>query len=442
VTAAHYPTYAPALPRRRLVADQHVTAVWEYVVAIAIVFLLSGAFIGPVFARDATGETPLLRLVWLPVYAAIIGLVLVRFEVMLRMWFPLVVALALAGLAFASSWWSIAPDVTERRVIALVFTSVFATWAAGAFPGRQLPLMLTWAGLIMGVGALGFVVAWPEVGIHQDANAGLWRGLWSEKNQMGWVMVATATAAAAVLASPGRGKVLAVATWLLSTGLVLGTHSKTALLCLIASSGVIAGLWMLKKLPPALSVAAVWLGVIVAAVAATVILTAPEVVLEALGKDPSLTGRTDIWAALGRRVEERPLWGYGYSAFWGAHSVPALYIREETQWLVPSAHNGWLEILVELGWVGTVAIAIVVGLAVLGVVAHLFGRARHEGFWSAGYLAAFIILSLSESVLLRHQSLPWVLFLIAFARAFAPAAGWAPEPVDSRPLLAHQARRA
>ena len=71
--------------------------------------------------------------------------------------------------------------------------------------------------------------------------------------------------------------------------------------------------------------------------------------LEALGKDPSLTGRTLIWEALMRKVAERPWTGYGFSAFWGVDSIPAREIRIETQWPVPSAHNGWIDLLVQLG---------------------------------------------------------------------------------------------
>lgn len=394
---------------------------WETALAVTILIMLSGAILGPVFAHDATSETPLLRMAWLPVYAAIAGLVLWRIERMAAYWAPAVAVTLLVGLAFASQWWSIAPDVTGRRVIALAVTSVFALWVAAVYPGRRLPLLLTWTGLIMAVGGLVFVFAWPEIGVHQDVNAGTWRGMWFEKNQMGWIMVAGATAAAAVLASPGRGKRLAAATWALSALLVLGTQSKTALICLIGASGLIGALWVLRKVPTALAVAGVWIGVVVGGLALTLALLAPELIFEALGKDPTLTGRTLIWESLMRRVAERPLLGHGYSAFWGAHSVPAAYIRREAEWLVPSAHNGWLEILAELGWVGVCAVTAVAVLAVVGTVARLPGAGRREGFWAAGYLVAYLVLSFSESVLLRHQSLPWVLFLIVLARVFAPA---------------------
>ena len=399
---------------------------WEVAAAVIVLVMLSGAIIGPVFARGATGETPLLRVVWLPVYAIILGLLATRLKEVLRLWPTLLIAMLLVGLAFASKWWSLAPDVTVRRVMALFFTSLFAVWLAATFPGRRLPVLLAWTGLFMGIGALLFVFGWPAVGVHHEANAGLWRGMWSEKNQMGWVMTGSAVAAAAVIASPGKGREMAVVSWLLSVLLVLGTQSKTSLLCLIGATALIGGLWILRKVPPALTVAGVWLGVIVAGAIVAVAIYDSGLILQALGKDPTLTGRTQIWDALFRQSALRPWTGYGYSAFWGSHSTPANYIRLETQWVVPSAHNGWMEILVELGRIGIAAIGFTVAMTVLGTLTRLGGTGRQEGFWAMGYLVAYLILSFSESILMRHQSLPWVLFLVASARIWAPVEIMAP----------------
>ena len=39
-------------------------------------------------------------------------------------------------------------------------------------------------------------------------------------------------------------------------------------------------------------------------------------VVPLLGKDATLTGRTKIWDAIWRQIQERPWTGYGYSAVW------------------------------------------------------------------------------------------------------------------------------
>lgn len=408
---------------------------WERGAVIFVLVMLTGALIGPIFA-PLQQETPMLRLIWPPVYLVIMGLCVWRFETIARAWPAWIIVGLLILYAFASKYWSIDPGVTQRRTIALAFSSAFAVYLGAAFPGRHLARVLTEAGILMGVGSLILVFAWPAVGIHQYENAGLWRGMWYEKNQMGLVMVATAVAASASLASGDPRRVLPIVTLIVSTALVLATQSKTSLLCLLLGVGLIAGLWTLRKAGPALAVAGVWLGTVIGAVGIYFVAFAPGVILEALGKDPSLTGRTDIWAALMRRVADRPMTGYGYSAFWERDSAQADFIRLETGWDVPSAHNGWIDLLVQLGWPGAVVVGAVIAIATLAVLIRLGGMGVREGFWSAGYLIVFVVLSLSESVLLNHANLPWALLLVVLARALAK------DPLPAPARLAPARRRA
>lgn len=428
---------------RPLRSDSVVTdpepSLWERVGAMICIVMLTGALIGPVFAPDQ-GETPMLRLIWLPVYAIIFGLIAARAEQMLRAWPAWLALLALVALAYASKYWSIDPAVTGRRVIAMAMTGAFALYLGTAFTGARLPRLLMQAGLIMALGSLVMVFAFPTIGVHQQDNAGLWRGLWYEKNQMGIVMVAGATAAAACLAAgDGRWKAPAL-TLVLTTVLVLATQSKTSLLCLVLGLGLVAALWTMRRGGPVFTVVCVWLGIVMAGIGVYVFLTEPESILAALGKDPSLTGRTHIWDSLMRRVGERPWTGYGYSAFWGRTSVPAAFVRQETGWLVPSAHNGWIDLLVQLGWPGAVAVVSLFVTATTVTLIRLGSAGMREGYWAIAYLGVFLLLSLSESVLLSHASLPWTLFLAILARALSPQTVAISTPLAPNPHAAYQTR--
>ncbi len=422
-------------PRDSLDVTDPGPPLWEQAAAIVVIMMLTQAFIGPVFAPSQE-ETPILRLVWLPVYAIIGGLIGLRPAVLVRAWPAWLILGVLILQAFASKWWSIDPGVTQRRVIAMAISSAFAIYLGVAFTGRHLPRMLMLASLIMGVGSLIMVVVNPTIGVHQLENAGLWRGLWYEKNQMGLVMSAGAVAAAACLATDDRRRLLPAITLAVTTILVLATQSKTSLLCLILGVGAVGGLWAMKRGGAAFSIIAIWFGVVLSAVAAFVFITDPATVLKALGKDPSLTGRTDIWEALMREVAERPWTGFGYQAFWGRESVPAAFIRAETQWPVPSAHNGWIDLLIQLGWPGAVTVGLTVAVATVVTLFRIPGSGAREGYWAVGYLLVFLLLSLSESVLLSHANLPWTLLLAILARALAF------EPDTVRVPLASPRRRA
>lgn len=384
-----------------------------------VIIMLTGALIGPVFAPSQE-ETPALRLVWLPIYGLIAALITLRFDKVARAWPAWIALLTLVALAYASKYWSIDPATTGRRVMAMAITGVFAVYLGSRFRGAALPRLLTHAALLMAIGSLVMVFAFPAIGVHHDVNAGLWRGLWYEKNQMGIVMVAGSIAAAATLASGDPRRLVPFLTLALTTLLVLATQSKTSLLCLMLGVGVVGGLWTLRKGGAAFAVVMVWLGVVVAAFAAWAWSAHSVEILEALGKDPSLTGRTNIWASLMRRVAERPWTGYGYNAFWGRESVPAAFVRQETGWTVPSAHNGWIDVLVQLGWPGAILVGTLTALTVLITLVRVGGAGGREGYWALGYFAAFFLLSLSESILLSHQNLPWVLFLAMLTRAVMP----------------------
>ena len=404
------PTYEPPL--------------WERLAAGFVMFMISQALVGPVFAPTQE-ETPILRLVWLPVYAVVAGLIAFRAPQLVRAWPAWLLVGLTVLLAFASKYWSIDPEVTQRRTLALAIASGFAVYLGAAFRSPHLPRLLMHTGLVLAVGSLLMVFLNPTIGVHQADNAGLWRGLWYEKNQMGMIMVASAIAAAACLASPDRRRLLPGLTLLFSVVLVLATQSKTSLLCLLIGLGLVGGFCAMRKGGPAFAVVAIWMAVVGAGVLAELWLTDSAEVLRALGKDPSLTGRTDIWEAVMRRLSERPMTGYGYAAFWGKDSVPADMIRAETGWIVPSAHHGWLDLLVQIGWPGMGFVASVVALAFAAALARVRGLGAREGWFSIAYLAVFLTLSFSESVLLTHANLPWVLVLAILTR------GLMTEPVAS-----------
>ena len=413
---------------------------WEQAAAIFVVIILTQAFIGPVFAPTQE-ETPILRLIWLPVYAVIAGLIAVRPHVLVRAWPAWLILAVLVLQAFASKWWSIDPGVTQRRVIAMAISSAFSIYLGIAFGGRHLPRMLMISCLIMGVGSVIMALAFPSIGVHQLENAGLWRGLWYEKNQMGLVMSAGAVAAAACLASGDKRRMLPAITLVICAFLVLMTQSKTSLLCLMLVLGGAAGLAVVGR-GAATAVLAVWAGVTAAAAFGGMMIFAPDTLFELLGKDPSLTGRTDIWAAVMRQSDKSPTLGFGYAAFWGLQSAPAEWVRANTGWLVPTAHNGWLDLLVQLGWVGVTAMAAVLALATLASIWRF--RVEGDGYWAILYLAVFLLQSLSESFLLQQNSLAWVFAALAISRVLGPLPqreppAERPTPYRSRGPLTHGA---
>ena len=71
-----------------------------------------------------------------------------------------------------------------------------------------------------------------------------------------------------------------------------------------------------------------------------------------LGKDPTLTGRTQIWKSVGAEIMKHPILGYGYCAFWRGYQGESANSALTNGWAVTSAHNGFLQTWLTLGAVG------------------------------------------------------------------------------------------
>jgi exopolysaccharide production protein ExoQ len=380
----------------------------EQALSIFILFMMSDALIGPLLDPTQAGgdDNPWLRAMWLPVYGLTAGLAAYRWRAMARVWLPMILVGLLMVLAWFSSAWSIEPDVTSRRVTALVFTSLFGVYLGARWSWTEFVTLIAVLGFMLAIGSYAVCIGYPTMGVHHDVNAGDWRGLWFEKNTMGAIMAVGVLASVSTALTRPTERLRWRLNAALCLGLVIMTRSGTALITIGLIFGATTALALMRRGPVVGVITLFGAGLLVfgAAVAQTL---APGVFLTALGKDPTLTGRTDIWAAILRQASARPWLGFGYGAFWEKTSAPAAFIRAETGWMVPSAHNGWLDILVQLGAVGVAVCAVL--LVVTYSLALVRALNSRDGDWAVIYLSIFLVTAFSESVLMSRNSLPWTL---------------------------------
>jgi exopolysaccharide production protein ExoQ len=191
------------------------------------------------------------------------------------------------------------------------------------------------------------------------------------------------------------------------------TGSTTALLAVLIAIAGMAGLAFLRR-GPIWTVVGLWLFVVVCMVAAAILLLAPDLFFSAVGKEPTLTGRTGLWEALERQIAKQPLTGYGYGAFWQGKAGPAEIVRKEIQWAAHNADNAWMELKVQLGLVGMWLMIATLAAYVAAALTRLWKGP--EAYWAILFVILVGIFSISESMLARPNDTTWVIFVATFAK--------------------------
>jgi len=321
--------------------------------------------------------------------------------------------LALLALAFASTLWSIDAGATVRRAVWLALTTGFGLYLAWRYSWRELTEVLAGAFVLLIAGSFFVGALAPSIGRMAAEHPGAWGGLWTHKNTLGGIMaLGVAICASAAWLAPARRKVWSAAA-LGALALVLLSTSMTALIASCLGLGIIAGAAMIRSGPmPALLAGAGALALII--LSTSVALLAPDILVAAIGRDLTLTGRTDIWDAAQSAVNAKPWLGYGYYAFWLPDEGPAYWVRQAVQWEVSSAHSAWLELALGVGRVGVALFALQL-LATLARVAGAVMRAD-AGVWAPAFLAVFTLYTLSESHALEANNLFWTIYVAVAAR--------------------------
>tara|TARA_R110000868_G_scaffold35549_4_gene127417 strand:+ start:10563 stop:11837 length:1275 start_codon:yes stop_codon:yes gene_type:complete len=386
----------------------------EAVLTVVVLFLFSQGLIGPLFASSETADnSEILRLMWLPVYGLTLILMFSRPGAMLRTLSGNLLVLALVGLMAVTMLWSVAPDTTIRRSFALAMSTLFALWLASRWSWRELVML---AALTFGILAVMSAIAAifvPAMGLDHEMHEGAWKGVFWQKNTLGAVMAWGAVSGYAASRLDPRRWLFWMGLALFCVAMVLMSTSKTALLsCLLGTGGAI-GIALCRR-GFGFAALMLFLGLTGGITIATIMLVAPVEALEALGRDATLTGRTDIWGVLVNEARTVPWTGYGYMAFWTAENGPVFWVRQATDWDVPTAHNGWIEIALAAGIPGVVLTAAVYLQALLRAAGRVFRGP--ETYWALGYVCMILLVSISESNLVIMNSLGWVLFVATSAK--------------------------
>jgi O-antigen ligase len=260
------------------------------------------------------------------------------------------------------------------------------------------------------------VIAWPAFGIHQAAQigdpelVGNWRGILMQKNFAGAVCAFTLIVyvfdVRAIRPALRWGVVAAAAYFLYMTS------SKTSirLTVLALGAGYLYSLYSPRYV----------LQVICGGMMLSIILVALGAIywgdlLAPLEHQNALTGRGGIWSVLLAYAKDHWLLGAGYGSFWNIGFDGPIY-RYANDWVtgVGNGHNGYLDLLVQIGAPGlTLAAGTMIAWPMLKLMAGATERAR------GAMLMAFMLFcaghNMTESSLLDRDSIVQVFLVLTIA---------------------------
>ena len=266
------------------------------------------------------------------------------------------------------------------------------------------------------------------VAYTEDGSATMWIGVTTQKNDLGYVAMVSCLYFVNNIAA-GWAKVksrlwldvlfLMMALWLLAGSST--ANSKTSAATFALGAGLLIAFHMLAKDPTRMIGR---YGFVVALTLFFVAITTVygpvgESAVTALGRDATLTGRTDIWKAVLDIGPRNQLLGRGYGSFWIGNLANDVWTKVYTP--IQQSHNGYIDIYIELGLLGLFLLGCLIWSAYTSIRQTVASNPEYGAFRIV-FLAVILIHNLTESSFARPTQLMWFLFLLVCIAVATPIA--------------------
>lgn len=322
------------------------------------------------------------------------------------------------ALACLSALWSQAPMISAYHGLQLVMTIVAGLMLTASIGLHRFVRVVFLSLLATAFLSLAINIVSPE---QSTGWQGAWMGAFSHKNTLG-SMMALLIVTSIVLLLAGWRPCLAALGLGLGLGLLAMSRSGTAIIATLVTVGIILPFAILRRRLSLVPLAAGMTLITVAAAAIATGLTGldPTIfVLDSVGKDATLSGRSLLWDFGIDAFFKRPLLGYGFKGWWEGETTTVQLLRfaiGSDLWLF---HNNFIEVAVAFGIAGPILLAAGLILAFMRSVAFSAGARSAVDIWPLGFFLLLLFQTLSENPLFQNHSTLQFLFAAAVS-AVAP----------------------
>jgi exopolysaccharide production protein ExoQ len=200
-----------------------------------------------------------------------------------------------------------------------------------------------------------------------------------------------------------------------AVGLLLFSRSKTAIGLFALTTICLIALWTLRWMGKYKGVIALIYILIAAAAAVCVTAAGLADTLDFLTGDPTFTGRVAIWQYVLSRWEDSPYFGQGFGALWQVGAEAEAQLRAaQLNWVMNEAHNGYLDVLAQIGIIGILLLSVLLfsGLLIVSFAREEKSDPLNVWKWFGIYVTlGMLFYNLTESTLVRSGAGDWMVFL-------------------------------
>ena len=403
-------------PRRADVAHLPQRFAWFHAVTLFCTacilsqgFLPVGRFAGVVEVLDPGVRDPWANTLQAFVLSLMLTSVIMQWRRVQSILIYNIPAIVVFTFCLSSVIWSIDPGTTIRRSVLLLADFVFGPFAFAAAGVRGTVRSLNQASWFMIIASLFLYVAAPAVGRDIGDYAGALRGVFVQKNVTAWAFELALTYLGYSMYADRKISARLVFGSLFIVFCIALTKSTTE----VVSSAVLFAFWgfsfwyreaKVKALP-------LWTAASLGALGLIAVLSLGDQVYALIGKDSTLTGRAEIWQAVHMYISQRPLLGWGYAAFWTPDNPAAQQLWAWIDWHAPHAHNGILEVLIEVGYIA-LALCGAWGAYLLFLIGSGLRRDSATAWWSLSWFIMMVMKAQTEAMYLQ---IDMAMSLLAFS---------------------------
>ena len=317
-------------------------------------------------------------------------------------------------LAIVSPLWSDTPDLAWRLGVVLFFTSLLSAHMVKDLSWARLAKLLRWVTLAATLACIALARLAPAIAFNDKGLS----GILPFPIRLGTCMALGIALWFSLLLDQRKDQFKVVVVILLMFGTLVMTNSGQAIITCVALMSLVVLIRVLKKtgrFAPIIVLLYVFISILLLVTSNTLI----SKTFDALGKDATLSGRTEFWPQLIERLlTQRPFLGWGVNGFWQpwrGSLNPANGILNSSGFAPPTAHNGFLDLALCLGLVGILLFGISFLAGFIQAVRH-FGQGKSSGEVLPLLLLVYVAMAnISETQLLGSNYI-WILYVMTLVR--------------------------